>query len=112
MGGRIEQMRRQIDKAIEAVCSRIGEYVLDTEKIGEDYELNVSFSVDPNYWGRVTLLDAWIYTPNSDREYKNVGEMLMQRIGEAVEQYNEDMEANYVDGLTVSARRNYYADIA
>lgn len=108
---RITQTRRAIDKAVDAIISRMGTYDIDLEKVGHTGEINVEFRIDDDLYRRVEVADLYLYT-EKERELVNLERMIRARLEEAAEAYNRETEADYLERLTSKGRRAYYADIA
>lgn len=110
MDGRIEQIRRAIDNAVDEIISRMGTYDIDLAKIG-DAELNVELKNEYDPCRRVEVTDVYIISDN-ERRYENVEGMIRERLEEAASDMNREMEADYVERLTARGKRDYYANIA
>lgn len=103
-------MRKGISNAVRSLIGRLGEYLIDNEPIGEG-EINVCYEIEDDYYQRVRVTDVWIYSPMG-RTYENIVAMVMSEIRQAVAERNREMEADFLERLTVKERKNYYADIA
>lgn len=108
MSGRIRQTRNMIEKCVRRICERMGEGEGDLEPLGEGREVEVTYRVEEDLFTRVEVVDVWIYS-EAEREYKNVGQLMMRRLQEAAEAFNSEQESLYLERLTTRGRRDYYA---
>lgn len=105
-------MRRAIERAVDALISRMGTYDIDVEKIGKsDAEINVEMRIEDDVYRQISVVSIYIYRDN-ERIYKNIEQYVLERLEKAAEDYNRNTEADYIEGLTKRQRRDYYAWMA
>lgn len=102
---------RLIDKAVDALVSRMGTYDFDHEVLGEDAEVDVVLRVDDEPFRMVEVVDVYVIAGN-ERDYSNIERLIRGRLMKAARKMNESMEAEYIEGLSKRQRRDYYAEIA
>lgn len=108
---RITQARRAIDKAVDALISRMGTYGVDFEAIRDGAEINVELIIDDDLYRRVEVADLYLYS-DKERQFSNIEKMVRKRLEEAVEAYNRETESAYMEGLNRGERQRYYAWLA
>lgn len=108
---RITQARRAIDKAVDALISRMGTYGVDFEAIRDGAEINVEYTIDDDLYRHIELVELYVYS-DKERQFSNIEKMVRKRLEEAVEAYNRETESAYMEGLRTGERQRYYAWLA
>lgn len=108
---RITQARRAIDKAVDALISRMGTYGVDFEAIRDGAEINVEYTIDDDLYRQIELVELYVYS-DEESQFSNIEKMVRKRLEEAVEAYNRETESAYMEGLNRGERQRYYAWLA
>lgn len=105
---KITQVRNEIAKAIERMAYRARHNSCDEELLERfGVLIQVEYDVMDDFYRRVEIVD--IDVTGEKRSYPNIAEKICEELGKRLREMNEENEADFIEGLSPSERKEVYA---